>query len=53
MGDVLTRDQTSTRLTDLRRKLKARESTPGYAANVEALRAEIARLEEELNTLDG
>lgn len=49
----MTREQINTRLTDLRRKIKARANTPGYAANVDAIRAEIARLEEELNTIDG
>lgn len=33
------------RLVDLKRKLEAREGTPGYTANVMALKDEIARLE--------
>lgn len=36
---------TGSRLMKLRRKLAAREGTPGYEKNCEALRAEIARLE--------
>lgn len=33
------------RLAELKRKLEAREGQPGYGENVEALKAEIARLE--------
>lgn len=33
------------RLEALRAKLKARDGKPGYGANVEAIRKEIARLE--------
>lgn len=36
---------TGTRLDKLRRKLSAREGTPGYEKNCEAIRQEIARLE--------
>ncbi len=35
------------RLTDLRAKLAAREKQPGFEENVKAIRAEIARLEQE------
>ena len=34
------------RLTALKAKLRARESTQGYEENCKAIRAEIARLEE-------
>lgn len=33
------------RLASLRKKLKARENTPGYEKNCESIRAEIAKLE--------
>lgn len=36
----------SPRLASLRKKLKAREGTPGYEKNCEDIRAEIVRLEE-------
>ena len=36
------------RITELKRKLAAREGRPGYAAAVVAIKAEIARLEAEL-----
>lgn len=36
---------TTDRLTQLRAMLAAREGKPGFKRNVEALRAEIARLE--------
>ncbi len=32
-------------IDDLKAKLKAREGKPGFAANVEAIKAEIARME--------
>ena len=35
----------TTRLDSLRKKLAARDGTPGYEKNCEALRLEIARLE--------
>lgn len=35
----------ATRIEKLRDKLRARDGTPGYEKNCEALRAEIARLE--------
>lgn len=35
-----------TRLEQLEQKLAAREKTPGYEKNCEALRAEIAKLKE-------
>lgn len=35
------------RLIDLRAKLKAREGKPGFKANVEAIKAQIADLESE------
>lgn len=45
------------RLAELNRKLAAREGQPGYSENVDALKAEIARLEgrepEELDRLTG
>lgn len=34
-----------TRIDDLKRKLAARQGIPGYEKNCDALRAEIARLE--------
>lgn len=37
----------SDRITDLKAKLAAREGRPGYSANVEAIRKEIARLEKD------
>lgn len=37
----------SDRLADLRAKLAARERQPGFAENVAAIKAEIARLEAE------
>lgn len=37
------------RLTDLRAKLAAREGKAEYRENVKAIRAEIARLEQEAN----
>ena len=37
------------RLTDLKAMLKAREGRPEYRDNVKAIRAEIARVEKELN----
>jgi len=36
------------RLAELRAKLQAREGRPGTAANVEALKARIASLEQEI-----
>lgn len=35
------------RIDELKRKLQAREGQPGYAQNVEEIKAEIARLEED------
>lgn len=37
--------ETMSRLADLKKKLRARENTSGYEKNCEAIRAEIARLE--------
>jgi len=49
----VTRDELQQQKTDLQRKLDARKNTPGYAANVEALKAKIAELDAELAQLDG
>lgn len=46
MGDSLSSIQA--RLSDLERKLRAREGQPGYKTNVEELREAIAALEAEI-----
>lgn len=47
MGDAaqrLEQEHKAVRLAELRRLLAARQDIPGFRANVEALKAEIARL---------
>lgn len=50
-GDIL--ENGVTRLDQLRAKLKAREGKSAYRENVKAIRAEIARLEQEEASDDG
>lgn len=45
------REEIEQRLTDLRRKLKARANLPGYRENIAAISAAISTLEEELKGL--
>lgn len=43
----MTNEEREARITELQRKLRARDGNPIFRTNVEALRAEIARLEAE------
>lgn len=49
----MTRDQLQQRLADLRRMLKARSNTPGYAESVAMIQREIASIVAELAAVDG
>ena len=49
----MTRDELTTLVADLKRKLKARENMPGYSQNVKEIKARVASAEQELVALDG
>lgn len=44
----MTRDELQAEHADLQRKLKARDGLAGYTANVAAIKARLAAIEEEL-----
>lgn len=44
-------EQLQLRKTELERKLTARKRMPGYASNVAAIEAELARLDEEIASM--
>lgn len=44
----MTREELEAERADLQRKLKAREGLAGYTANIAAIKARLAEIEEEL-----